>query len=457
MKSKYTPFFLSLTALASAPAHAIGPLPAEVLTTSKVLLLALAIVLTLYAIRHYIFSLNRLFTPQRRTFEGLQAATWPRLTVFIAAHNEEAVIANCIEALVDSDYPQDRLLIVPVNDRSKDRTKEICDEWTARYPHLLKPFHRTTGKPGKPAALMDAAAFAGPADVYAIFDADYIPSRGLLKQIVAPLFDPEIGVTMGRVVPGNVSTNLLTRLLDMERSAGYQGDQQARQNLRTMPQFGGTVGAIRASALKAVGGFREDVLAEDTDLTFRMLDKGWKVHYVNTAECVEEVPEAWPVRVRQLQRWAKGHNQVMFTYLWGSVVNPHLSLRQRVDSVMLLLCYSVAPLTLAGALLVLLTYLSNPDGALALTVSIFALVMYGGFGNSAAFFQMAAAVRLDGNARRLRLLPLNFIGYIVSAVTITRGSVNLILDSLFKRELKWDKTVRYRKPGATSANASLKK
>lgn len=419
-----------------------------ILNVVPILLTALTAILIAYGVRHYIFAINRLFTPQKRNFEGVQTADWPKLTVFIAAHNEEAVIANCIEALVNSDYPRDRLKLIPVNDRSKDRTKEICDEWAAKYPGLLEPFHRTEGKAGKPAALMDAAKRA-PADteVYCIFDADYIPGRGLLKQIVAPFLDPEVGVTMGRVVPGNVSTNLLTRMLDLERSAGYQGDQQARQNLRTLPQFGGTVGGIRVRALRAVGGFREDVLAEDTDLTFRLLDQGWRVSYVNTAECYEEVPETWTVRVKQLGRWAKGHNQVFFTFLWRTLKNPHLTLRQRADALMLLGCYAIAPFTLAGWVLVLLTYFSPVvlfGGAL--TASTLALVIYGGFGNAAAFYQMAAAVRLDGNARRLRLLPLNFIGYIVSAVTITRGTFNLIVDTLLKRELKWDKTVRFRKP-----------
>ena len=450
-------FWMGLLSVA-APSWAGTGLPSEVSTATAVLLTGLAVVLAVYALRHYIFALNRLFGVQRRTFEGLQVAQWPRLTVFIAAHNEEAVVGGCIEALVNADYPKDRLLIVPVNDRSKDNTKAICDQWAQRYPALVRPFHRTGGKAGKPAALMDAAAFAPPTDVYVIFDADYLPGKGLLKQIVAPFLDPEVGVTMGRVVPTNVSRNLLTRLLDMERSAGYQGDQQARQNLRAMPQFGGTVGGIRASALQAVGGFREDVLAEDTDLTFRLLDKGWKVHYVNTAECYEEVPESWPVRVRQLQRWAKGHNQVMAQYLSRCLRNPHLSTVQRLDSMMLLLCYAVAPMTLLGWVLVLLGYLAEPGWSLGLGASTVALVVYGGFGNSAAFFQMAGAVRLDGNAKRLRLLPLNFIGYVVSAVTITRGMLNLVLDTVFKRELKWDKTVRYRAAaagnGATPALAT---
>lgn len=425
-----------------------APGPVSHYPAVPLLLTALMVLLLLYGLRHYVFTLNRLFWPQKRTFEGIQAARWPRLVVFIAAHNEEAVIANCIEALVNADYPRDRLKIIPVNDRSKDRTREICDAWAERYPQLIEPFHRTQGRAGKPAALMDAAART-PADteVFCIFDADYIPGRGLLKQIVSPFFDPEIGVTMGRVVPGNVSTNLLTRMLDMERSAGYQGDQQARQNLQAMPQFGGTVGGIRVKALSAVGGFREDVLAEDTDLTFRLLGQGWRVGYVNAAECYEEVPETWPVRVKQLMRWAKGHNQVLFTFLWRTLCNPHLTTLQRLDSVMLLGCYAIAPLTLLGWLLILATYFAAPStSGLALTSSTLALVIFGGFGNAAAFFQTAAAVRLDGHARRLRLLPLNFVGYLVSAVTISRGTAGLVLDTVFKRELKWDKTVRFRKP-----------
>ena len=79
-------------------------------------------------------------------------------------------------------------------------------------------------------------------DIAIIFDADYVPGRGLLKQLVAPFFDPEVGAVMGRVVPINSGTNLLTRMLDLERSGGYQVDQQARMNMNLLPQYGGTVG-----------------------------------------------------------------------------------------------------------------------------------------------------------------------------------------------------------------------
>lgn len=434
--------FLALCPLSSF-ANTTSTTGGGLAATISYLLLGLATIMVVYGVRHYIFTLNRLFSPQSRLYEGIQEANWPRLTVFIAAHNEEAVISKCIEALVACDYPADRLEIIPVNDRSTDDTKTICDVWAAQFPSLVKPFHRVTGKPGKPAALKDAAERAN-GDVFVIFDADYIPGRGLLKQIVSPFLDPEIGVTMGRVVPYNVNVNLLTRTLDMERSAGYQVDQQARQNMHLLPQYGGTVGGIRVSALRAVGGFTEGVLSEDTDLTFRLLNRGWKVAYLNTAECYEEVPENWPVRVKQLMRWAKGHNQAMFRFTLQCATNPYFTPRERLESFLVLGVYAVAPLTIVGWALVLATYFVGGGASAMLSLPVLALVLYGGFGNAAAFFEMAAAIRLDGNLRRLHLLPLNAVGYAVSAVTISRGCWGLLVDTVLNRELKWDKTARFR-------------
>ena len=94
--------------------------------------------------------------------------TWPAalrlrstpVTVLIAAHNEEAVIAQSIESLLEVDYPLDRLQLMPVNDRSKDRTREIIDicrlvwkrervTYNGKYYTLPLPADQGTGL-GKP-------------------------------------------------------------------------------------------------------------------------------------------------------------------------------------------------------------------------------------------------------------------------------------------------------------------
>jgi glycosyltransferase involved in cell wall biosynthesis len=137
-----------------------------------------------------------------------------RVTVLIPAHNEEKVISNILSALMTVKYPEGRMLVIPINDRSTDGTRAIIDDFVEQFPGRIQPFHRAGGKGGKAAALRDAMELVT-TEVILIFDADYIPGAGLIKQLVAPFFDPEVGGVMGRVVPLNVGTNLLTRLLDL--------------------------------------------------------------------------------------------------------------------------------------------------------------------------------------------------------------------------------------------------
>ena len=415
------------------------------LLTLALVLGAIVLVMTTYGVRHVVFTLSRLFGGQRYPYQGIRAASWPQITVFIAAHNEEKVIAGCLDALLQTDYPADRIRIVPVNDRSQDGTRAIIDAHVLRHPGRIVPFHRTGGKPGKAAALKEAMALAV-GDIAIIFDADYTPSPGLLRQLAAPFFDPEVGAVMGRVVPINAGTNLLTRLLDLERSAGYQVDQQARMNLRAVPQYGGTVGGVRLSAVEAVGGWHDDTLAEDTDITFRLLINGWKTIYNNRAECYEEVPEEWAVRMRQVRRWAKGHNQVLFRYWRALLTSRHVTLRERIDGLLLLQVFLMPPLLLVGWLLAIGLYFFNAGDMLTGLISVFALMAYGTLGNFAAFFEIAVAVLLDGKRRRLRLLPLSLLGFIISLFAISSSVWGQLMDKLLRRDMVWDKTVRYRQP-----------
>ncbi|RYF01883.1 MAG: glycosyltransferase family 2 protein [Comamonadaceae bacterium] len=408
------------------------------------LLMLVVLFMVLYGIRHFVFTMSRLIGTQRHPYLDVAVAQWPVITVLIAAHNEEKVIAGCIEALLQTDYPADRMTIIPVNDRSTDATAQIINSYSERFPDRLSPFHRASGKPGKSAALKDALRLAD-GDIAIIFDADYVPGRGLLKQLVAPFFDPEVGAVMGRVVPINSGTNLLTRLLDLERSAGYQVDQQARMNMHLMPQYGGTVGGVRMSAVEAVGGWHDDTLAEDTDITYRLMFNGWKTVYTNRSECYEEVPEDWLVRIKQVKRWAKGHNQVLARHWWKFAKSPYLTLAQRIDGLLLLFVFVIPVIMLAGWCLALGLYFLNAGSLLSKLIPVFALMIYGTLGNFAAFFEIVIAVLIDGNRRRLRLLPLNLLGFMVSLFAISGAVWSLLLDSLLKREMVWEKTVRYRK------------
>ncbi|MBO6778194.1 MAG: glycosyltransferase family 2 protein [Rhodothermales bacterium] len=408
-------------------------------------LYSIVALICVYGVRHYTFTYNRLYGRQRHTYLPIDVANWPSLTVLIPCHNEERVVASILEALLAADYPADRMRIVPVNDRSTDGTRDIIDRYAANHATRIFPLHREGGTPGKAAALQDAIADVTD-DVILVFDADYLPGRDLIKRLAAPFLDPQVGAVMGRVVPVNTPRNLLTRLLDLERCGGYQVDQQARMNLKVIAQYGGTVGGVRVSALKAVGGWREDSLAEDTDITFRLVLGGWKIAYSNRYECYEEVPETWPVRIRQIMRWARGHTDAAVRYMPGLWSRPRLTFRERLDGALLLGTYLMSPILLIGWFLAILAFYLGANPFLG-AVAIFSVAAYNTIGNFAAFFEIGAAAHLDGTERRIRILPLVLGGFLVSLVSTSRAVMTQLWPRR-RKEVVWDKTERYRTPAS---------
>lgn len=408
----------------------------------KLYIIFLTIVIILYILRHYFFSYNRCFGEQKVAYHDVLDSELPYVSILIPMHNEEKVAEQILSALVDQEYPKDKMEIIPINDHSTDSTKDIIERYAKEYP-FIRPLHRLGEEPrGKPAALNDALLIAR-GDIVAVYDADYIPPKGQLRELVINFIDPEIGAVMGRVVPINTGKNLLTRMLDLERAGGYQVDQQARFNLDLIPQYGGTVGAFRKDLILKLGGFDRKILAEDTELTFRLYIHGYKVAYVNRAECYEEAPEDWRVRARQIRRWSHGHNQVFFKYifpLWRS----DLSLFQKVDGTLLLMIYAVPFLILLGILDSLVLFYLGEMELISHFLVLLATLAFNSFGNFAPFFQIGIAGFLDGAGERLRLLPFFYFIFLYNAWYTSLGFLDAIKTTLTGKEAVWHKTVRFR-------------
>jgi cellulose synthase/poly-beta-1,6-N-acetylglucosamine synthase-like glycosyltransferase len=415
---------------------------AVVVFALKAYLVMVICVLVVYSIRHFIFTVNRVSAEQRLFYQDIIDSDLPSVSVLIPMHNEEKVARQGIEAVLRSDYPSDRFEIIPINDHSSDGTGDLLMQISRDHKNV-KPLHRNNGKRGKPEGLNDALRVAG-GDIVIVFDADYIPGVGTLRDLAVSFKDPEVGAVMGRVVPMNTNESLLARILELERSGGYQVDQQARYNLSLIPQYGGTVGGFRKELMLALGGFDPKVLAEDTDLTCRLVINGWKVVYANRVECYEEVPETWEVRSRQIRRWARGHNQTMLKNFLPLLKSPYLSLREKVDGALLLLIYLIPVFLLLGiADSIALFFLGEME--IYHSLVIFILVAgYNAFGNFAPFYQIGTAYLLDGVTYRICLLPFLLFYFLLNLWNTGLGLTDALADSVSRRERKWAKTRRFR-------------
>ncbi|MCK5582651.1 MAG: glycosyltransferase family 2 protein, partial [Elusimicrobiales bacterium] len=318
------------------------------------------ILTTVYIFRQFLFSINRLLGNQKMYYQDIFDSELPPISVFVPMHNEEKVAKNILENLINADYPKDKIEIIPINDHSSDGTQKTLDDYAGNYP-IIKPIERNEGRRGKPAA-MNEALLKTKNDIIIVFDADYTPPKGILRDIAVSFNDPEVGSVMGRVLPENVSSNLLTRLLDIERSGGYQVDQQARYNLGLIPQYGGTVGGFRKSYCicpKSKQCFDPNILTEDTELTLKLFITGKKVVYANRLECYEEAPETFEVRGRQIKRWAQGHTQVLLRFIPLFLKSKNITFLTKLDGVFLLSIYCLPPLFLGAISALLILFLAG--------------------------------------------------------------------------------------------------
>lgn len=410
----------------------------------KTYLVIFVIIVSLYMLRHFIFTFNRLFGEQKLYYQDILDDELPYVTVVVPMHNEEQVARNVLDRLLQSDYPMDKLEIIPVNDHSTDKTQEILEEYAAKHS-IITPYHRYDREQrGKAHGLNEVMAFSK-GEIMVIFDADYQPPNGIVRELVTGFKDPEIGAVMGRVLVENCGTNLLTMMLELERSGGYQVDQQARYNMQLIPQYGGTVGAYRKSVMLDMGGFNTDVLAEDTELTFKMYLNGWNVAYANRAECYEEMPEAWIIRARQIRRWARGHNQVMFRYFIPLMKSKYLSLREKIDGVLLIFIYMLPSLLFFGIISSIILFLAGSLEIYAGIVFLAFIASLSAFGNFAPFFQIGVANFIDGRTHSLRLIPLFAFNFVLYMVYVSYGFFDAVVDLFIKRDIVWTKTVRFRK------------
>jgi len=338
-------------------------------------------------------------------------------------------------------YPKDKLQIIAVDDASTDRTSEIVDKFAEKY-NSIKVIHRNRedGGKGKSAALNEGIKHATGEIIYC-FDADYYPQRDILEKLTAYFIDPKVGAVQGRVTVLNEPNTLVTRLVALERIGGYRIDQKARDDLQLIPQFAGTVGGFKRHLIESLGGWAPNMLAEDTDLTFRVYLAGYQIRYVNEAECYEEAVEDWRSYWHQRYRWATGHIQCSFKHLWPLIRSKNLKLRQKVDGLLLLNVYFVPIFVgLAWFLGAIMFFTQSFSWATVGWVSL-SIAVYSTTGNFAPFFEVGIGAYLDQRKEACHLIPLLFLFFLYNMVICTKAFFDLCVSKFSgNNRQKWVKT-----------------
>ncbi len=113
------------------------------------------------------------------------------VTIIMPLYNEESVIAEKLDSILQTDYPQDKLYVLIGSDNSTDRTNEIVREYAEKYPFItLYVFDKRQGKINIINRLVKKAS----TDIVVFSDANVMFDKNTIKELVSPFVLPEIGL-----------------------------------------------------------------------------------------------------------------------------------------------------------------------------------------------------------------------------------------------------------------------
>ena len=258
----------------------------------------------------------------------------PFVTVLIPSFNEEKVIAKTISALLQSSYKNFEILVI--NDGSTDGTEEEVDRIALeneKVRQIVKP------NEGKFSALNLGLKEARGEYVVTI-DADTIVLPDTLSYLTAPFADGKTDAVCGNVQVGNVK-NIITGFQNVEYITTQNYDRRAFDSLNCIGVVPGATGAWKKSKIIEAGGYSNQTLTEDADLTLTMLEHGAKIVYMPYARSVTEAPEKVGTLAKQRFRWSFGtfqtlwkHRASFFKGTLGWIALPNIFLFQLVFPVL---------------------------------------------------------------------------------------------------------------------------
>ncbi len=233
---------------------------------------------------------------------------YPTIEVIFAAYNEEAVIRQKIISTFSTSYPSDKISVRIGSDASSDETDSIIQSLQQEYPNLN--FKRFAGRTGK-AGIVNQLVLESTADNIILTDANILFTPETIPQLATGLMDEKTGIVGGKIVYTEVKGTGISKqeniYLRLENAI-----KQAESNVfgKAMGVEGGCY-IIRRKLFPQIPPL---FFMEDFYITMAVMKQNYKVKFLATAECHEDVSVHSTEEYKRKVRISIGNFQNLVAY-----------------------------------------------------------------------------------------------------------------------------------------------
>jgi len=239
---------------------------------------------------------------------------YPKVTLVVPAHNEELVIQDTVKAILNLNYPKDRVELLVYADNCNDKTANRVRELMAMSVYFNNNFRviERTGSGGKAGVLNDALKIST-GEYLGVYDADAAPEKNALYFLIQKVLEnPErYAAAFGRNKTRNYQQNFLSRCINLEIVNTQRIQHTGLWQLFKIGRIPGTNFIINKKIVQSIGGWNNGALTEDTAISFSLMREGKLIALAHRAEAFQQEPETLFAYYNQRKRWARGNYEVI--------------------------------------------------------------------------------------------------------------------------------------------------
>lgn len=348
----------------------------------------------------------------------------PMVSILIATFNERFVIDRSLDAMKFLDYPKDKLQVV-VADDSTDQTVEIIDEKVRELNRsgIQAIVSRRPTRDSFKCGALNKALKRVAGDYVLLLDADsIIPPDIISKGIDTMEKHPRAAFVSYRYGHYNRNYNLVTQLFALSQDIGDTLSKMGAYHIDAPFSLQGGFALVRTKDLRDVGGWTNQRIADDADISIKMYLAGKRGIYLSNVKIMAEDPSTLEAWKKQVARTSQGWWRCIANYGRTIVAARDVSLRKKLGLVLMLM----APFTsLSWIVVTFLSALAVIFGLVPPAHSLFNSPIYVAVTAVPIAVSMASgawALRVQGlmTARNVILIPA--LGY-ASGSMMTLGSM----------------------------------